>query len=361
MKKLVKFVRIVLSVLIVFGWYKGMQALIDFHYSCCPELYGTPINRLLMYLPILMAVLLMPCATAGAAMLSGYRLHKLHLLFLEITQPDKLRVRLTRKLGGRIIYLPPRTDGTSPYVLTCCSAYLSLAVLAVPLAVLAVIFWRMPASRYLNNYLLSVLLWIFLWPMLPTKNSFVDRILSFRKSRDLRRAWECNLHMYAAVEQKVKLVDMPEEWFQPYPAEIADHPIVRINNFNRASRLINQEREKEGYEVLRCFFDLEPKPDTHGLIAGAILNGAACEALADLPPMCLSQLDHPSLKLPWPGWDTQRLMAEYARALFLHRDEAEAAAILPKLEAALEKEERPRDGLEKLQRKAGILAETKAK
>ena len=94
------------------------------------------------------------------------------------------------------------------------------------------------------------------------------------------------------------------------------------------------------------------------MIASAILNGVMCEALGDLPPMCMSQLDHPSLKLPLPqNWENQRLLAEYARALFLHRDEAEAAAILPKLEAAFDKEGRTREGIEKLQRKAGILPE----
>ena len=196
------------------------------------------------------------------------------------------------------------------------------------------------------------------WPFLPTRSNVFDRILVFRKSRDLRRAWECSLHQNAAMDHKTKLRDMPAEWFLPYPEALKDEPLVMYANFNRAAWLISQDRYAEGYEVLRYFFDLVPAPKTHTMIASAILNGVMCEALGDLPPMCMSQLEHPSLKLPLPqNWENQRLLAEYARALFLHRDEAEAAAILPKLEAAFDKEGRTREGIEKLQRKAGILPE----
>ncbi len=358
MKKLVKLIRIALSALILYGWYKGYMALLDFHYACCPELHETSINYALVFLPLLCYFLLaiFPLAMMNAA--SGYKLHKLHWLFLEITQPDKLRIRWTKKLGFAARLLPPRTDGTSPYVFYWLGVYFCMAALAVILGVLLVICWRTPAARYLAIAFPAALVWVFLMPILPTKNNALDRVLAFRRSRDLRRAWECNLHITAATERKEKLADMPDEWFLPYPKELADHSLVRYANFNRASRLINLDREAEGYEALRYFFDLTPAPQTHGMIASAILNGAICEALIDLPPMCLSQLDHPSLKLPLPpNWETQRMLAEYARALFLHHDEAEAAAILPKLEAAFEKDGRTREGIEKLQRKAGLLTD----
>lgn len=358
MKKLVKLIRIALSALIVFGWYKGYMALLNFHYACCPELHATALNQWLVFLPLVCCFLLMVFPITAIAMGSGYQLHKLHWLFLEITKPDKLRVRWTKKLGWSVRLLPPRTDGTSPYVCYSLSGYMCFGALALLLTLLAVVCWRTPAARYLNILAPACLLVVIAWPLLPTRSNVFDRIRVFRKNRDLRRAWECNLHITAAFERKEKLTDLPDEWFLPYPAEIADDPIVRYANFNRASWLINQDRWAEGYEVLRYFFDLVPAPKTHAMIASAILNGVMCEALGDLPPMCMSQLDHPSLKLPLPqNWENQRLLAEYARALFLHRDEAEAAAILPKLEAAFDKEGRTREGIEKLQRKAGILPE----
>lgn len=361
MKKLVKFIRIVLSVLIVFGWYKLFMVLNDFHYACFPELHATPINNALVFLPLLCFALLVIFPITAIPMASGYQLHKLHWLFLEITKPDKLRIRWTKKLGWSTRLLPPRTDGTSPYVLYWCSVSLLVAAFAAILGALMVICWHTPAARYLIIDFPAVLLWVFLAPVLP-KNNHLDHILAFRKSRDLRRAWECNLHTIAAVEQKVKLRNMPEEWFLPVPAALQDEPLVQYYNFNRAAWLISQDRWTEGYKELQYFFDLKPTPKTHTMIAMAILNGVVCEALgedengAKFPPMCMSQLDHPSLKLPLPpDWEAQRLQAEYARALFLHHDEAEAAAILPKWEAALDKAGRDHEGIEELQRKAGLL------
>lgn len=355
-KKLITVIRLALSALVLYGWYKGIWALFDLHYTSCPELHIAPLRHAPLYLGLAAAILLLPLPATGITLLSGYRLHRFHWLFLEITRPDKLHIRLTKKPGWTIRMLPPRTDGTSPYVVYWCAGDICMAALALILGLLTVLLWRTPAARYLLIAFPAVLVWVFLMPLLPTKRSPLDRVLAFRRSRDLRRAWECNMHVTAAGEKKEKLEDMPEEWFLPYPAELADHPIVRYANFNRASRLINQDRYAEGYEALQYFFDLKPTPVTKPLVAGAILNGALCEGLGDLPPMCLSQLDHPVLKHPLPkGWQTQYLYAEYTRALFLHHDEQEAAAILPKLEAALDRDGRSRNGLDKLQRKAGLL------
>lgn len=359
MKKLVKLIRIALSALIIFGWYKGYMALLNFHYACCPELHATALNQWLVFLPLVCCFLLMVFPITAIAMGSGYQLHKLHWLFLEITKPDKLCIRLTKRFGYSVRLLPPRTDGTSPYVCYSLSGYMCFGALALLLTLLAVVCWRTPAARYLNILAPACLMVVIAWPFLPTRSNVFDRIRAFRKNRDLRRAWECSLHQNAAMDHKTKLRDMPAEWFLPYPEALKDELLVMYANFNRAAWLISQDRYAEGYEVLRYFFDLVPAPKTHTMIASAILNGVMCEALGDLPPMCMSQLDHPSLKLPLPqNWENQRLLAEYARALFLHRDEAEAAAILPKLEAAFDKEGRTREGIEKLQRKAGILPES---
>lgn len=367
MKKIVKLIRIVLVAAVLFAWYQVYTALFEAHYASFPAMYDTKLNLLPVYVPLVLFLLLLPFPVAGICIRSGYRLHRMQWLFLEITKPDKLRVRLTKKFGYSARLLPPRTDGTSPYLCYLLSGYLCFAALGLLTALLAVLCWRTPAARYLNILCPACLLVVIAWPLLPTRRNPFDTALSFRKSRDLRRAWECNLHTLAALDDKVKLSKMPEEWFLPYPDELKDEPLVMYGNFNRAAWLCNQERYAEAYEGLRYFFDLKPEPRTHHLIAMAILNGVVCEALGEdengkpLPPMCMSQLDHPSLKLPLPPeWEAQRLQAEYARALFLHHDEAEATAILPKLEAALDKAGRDHEGIEKLQRKAGLLAEDAA-
>lgn len=364
MKKLLKLIRIVLCALVIFAWYRGMQGFIQFHYAACPELYRTHINALLYVLPLLPTILLLMLPITWLCLRAGFTLHRMHLLFLEVTQPDKLRIRLTKKLGWQIRLLPPRTDGTSPLATYFLARYLCYGGMAVLFLVLTALLWATPASRFTGPLCLIWLLYAVLMPLLPSKANGLDAYLTFRQSRDLCRAWECAQHMTAQMEKGIKLQDMPAEWFLPYPAALQAHPLVRLNNFNRASRLINQDHHLEAYEILRPFFDLTPTPETNLLIAGSILNGTICEALgedengAKLPPMCMSQLDHPTLKLPLPPtWEYTRLQAEYARALFMHHDEVEAAALLPKLEAAMTKAGRTREGIEKLQRKAGLLPE----
>lgn len=355
-KKLVKLIRVVLAAMFIFVWYKGMVSFVEFHYRCCPELYGTEVNTALFFILLLLMALLQMIPVTGLCLLSGYRLHRMRLLFWEITKADKLQIRLTRKFGWSVRLLPPRTDGTSPIAMYWLGKHLCFVVWTVLFGVLAAICWRTPAAQYMNLFFLTGTFVVVMTSLLPARNNGIDHFLTFRKSRDLRRAWECSLHLIAAADNKTKLRDMPAEWFLPYLEALKDEPLVKYANFNRSAWLIAQERYAEGYEALRYFFDLKPAPQTHGMIAMAILNGAVCEALADLPPMCLSQLDHPSLKLPLPiEWEAQRLQAEYARALFLHHDESEAAAILPKWKAALDKAGRDYEGVEKLQRKAGLL------
>ena len=358
MKKPLKLIRIILAVLIYLAWMTGVHTFIDFHAEAYPELYTADFNPLPYFLLLIMTFILLVFPITWMSLRAGYKLHRIHLLFLEITQPDQLRVRWTKKLGWQIRLLPPHTDGTSPIAAYYLGRYLCYIATAVLFGVLTAILWRTPASRFLSMFFLFWVLYALLIPLLPIRSNGLDAYLALRKSQDLRRAWECSLHLNAAMEQKKKLRDMPAEWFLPYPEELKDEPLVMYANFNRSAWLISQDRYAEGYEGLRYFFNLTPAPKTHSMIAMAILNGVMCEALGDLPPMCMSQLDHFSLKLPLPqNWENQRLLAEYARALFLHHDEVEAAAILPKLEAAFEKEDRPRDSIEDLQRKAGILPE----
>lgn len=353
MNKFIKLLRAGASVGVVIAWYKGMRALVDFHYACCPELYDTPISMPLVVLPLLGLLLILPFFVTALLMASGYRLHRTQWFFLEITKPDKLRFRLTKRPGWTVRVLPLRTDGTSPYAVYWFSSYICFAALFVLFTVLAALCWRTPASRSLNIFAMGFGLWVFLMPLLPVKRNALDQVLVFRKSRDLRRAWECHLHIYAGIEQKIKLQDMPDEWFLPYPAEIADHPLVRTANFNRSSRLINQDRFHEGYDILRYFFDLKPAPETNGTIAGAILNGAICEALAELPPRCLGQLDHPSVQyMTPPSWQGRVLTVKYARALFLNHDAQEAAALLSQCEERLKTDDRDANIIRLLREKA---------
>ena len=196
--------------------------------------------------------------------------------------------------------------------------------------------------------------------LLPRKNGtdFLSRVLILRRGKDYVRAWECSAHISYALSLGKKLMDMPEEWFQTYSAETAEDIYVSNCIINGSSRLIRQFRFQEAYAMLRPLFDLKPMPENHQVIACSILNGAICEAADDLPPMCLSQLEHTSVKyMTPPAWQPRLLTAKYARALLLNHDEAEAAVLLEEMTKHIEQNDIDRRLVLLLQEKTGAKEE----
>lgn len=331
------------------GWLLGM------HRSAVPQADSLDAAAAAFTIGLVLLILLLPVGVALIGLCRGYKLHRLHVLFIEVTHKEKLHIRLTGHLGFRVHMLPPRTDGTSPSTLYLLSVHLYFLGAVLLMALLTLVTWQTAMARgfMVLGFGFSMGVAVML---LPQKNTdALSRVLKFRRSHDLQRAWECAVSITAAMADGKRLDDMPEEWFLPYPAELMNDAAVQVCTFNRSSWLICHDRELEGYEALRPLFDLVPRPETHQTIAGALLNGAVCEALNDLPPMCLSQLDHPSLKYMTPArWERAVLTAKYARALLLHQDPEEAAAILPALEKLVTEENRGRETLARLQAKAGI-------
>ena len=356
-KKLFTYLRVILlfalAALAFWGiWALGMQ-----HHFACPELYapGSSDYAWLTTTLFVLIFLLMPLLESIGELLTGYRLHRMRILFIEFTHQEKLRVRLSKRPGWGAFLVPPRVDGSSPYRLAMLSLPLSLALLAVLHLALAAAFWHTgPAKAVL--IIPAVCLGLIVVTLLPRRNGsdYLSLLLAFRNP-DKLRAWECAMHISAALGDGKKLMDMPEEWFQRYPAEVADDPYVSNCIISGSSRLMRQGRFAEAYDMLRPMYDLVPAPDTHPIIACALLNGAICEALEDRQPMCLSQLEHPSLKYMCPPtWEPRRRTAQYARALFLNHDEAEAAALLPAIEKDVAEDQTDGALIRRIQEKAGI-------
>ena len=333
----------------------GMIRLDAMHREACPQLYLPGVSQ--SWLPIAGAVigcLLTPVVHAIAGKLSGYRVEEIAILFIRISFRDKISVRLGRAAFG-VVMLPPRLDGTSPFrrVLLCVPLYTGALTLLSLL--LMIPCWNSAAFRslLLPFFFFFSMTLVRLW---PRRNGFdaLTVVSAYSRSADLVRAWECAVHINKALSEKKALQDMPDAWFQTYPAELAENPYVANCMISGSSRLIRQERYAEAYETLRPLLDLEPAPDTHQTIACAVLNGAICEVMAELPPMCLSQLEHQSVKYMCPpAWQGRALTAKYARAIFLRHDEAEAAAILAEISRLPDGQ---RDGpiIRQMQEKAGV-------
>lgn len=362
-RKLITYLRIIGLIALAGLSLWGIVALGVMHRRTCPELYRSGQNDHMWVYFVLLALifLLLPLLHSLGGLMSGYRLYRLGFLLIEVTHQEKLRIRLTRRAGFGAFMLPPRTDGTSPCVLHLLSLPLSLFALAGVFLLLVAIFWQRGISRTLVMMPLVCVSFAVI-QLLPRRNGSdaVSCLLAFR-NRDKRRAWECAMHISAALNEGRKLMDMPEAWFQTYPAEVADDLYVSNCIINGSSRLIRQRRFAEAYEMLRPLIDLAPTPETHQRVACVLLNGAICEALAahengpKLPPMCLSQLEHDSIKYMLPSsWTPRLLTAKYARALFIDHDETAAAALLDEIGKIPDPEQIDADLLRLMQEKAGL-------
>lgn len=356
-RKLINLVRIIvlIALLLLAGW--GLVTLGTLHQQSCPELYAPGSSDYLWLYLVLVVVtfLLIPVMSSVGGLLSGYRLYRMKILFLEVTQQEKLRLRLTRRMGYGTVLVAPRTDGTSPCKLAMLSLPLLMTALAALLLGLAAIFWQTGAARVLlivPFFCLGAAA-VFL---LPRRNGSdnLSLLLAFR-NKDRQRAWECAMHITAALSDGRKLADMPEEWFQQYPAEVADDLYVSNCIVNGSSRLIRQRRFSEAYDMLKPLFNLAPAPETYQTVACTLLNGAICEAMADLPAYCLNQLEHDAIKYMLPAnWTSRLLTAKYARALFIDHDEAVAAALLDEIGKKPDPDQIDADLLRLMQQKAGL-------
>lgn len=333
------------------------------HQHTYPQYYDTqasmPFAPILFF--ILLIFVLMPLSQVGAGFASGYSLYHLQLPFLNICSKGKVRPRLSRQLRPGIHMLPPRTDGTSPYRLYLLSLPLTILLVILLTALLTALCWSTAAARtFLPLTLASTAALCVL--LLPRKNrDLLAPLFLFPRASEVQRAWECTLHITAALSEDKRLHDMPGEWFAVAPPVHTENSYVQVYTINSASRLMRQYRFSEAYALMRPLFDLTPAPETHQTIACSILNGAVCEAIEELPPMCLSQLEHTSVKymLP-PTWQPRLALAKYARALVLDHNEGEAAAFLPEIEKAIADGKTDGTLLRMLQEKAGVVPHEEA-
>lgn len=311
----------------------GMLALDQAHRAAFPALAQEELSTGALFLGMLLYVLGMPFAgwLLGAA--SGCRLQEMHLIFLSVTGQQGLQVRFTRRFGLGVSLLPPRTDGTSPYVLPSLSRLVWGGLLGGAALLATAAAWAQPAARTL--LVLDLLYALFLLVTLLPRSRRDDAIslyLDLKRSREFRRTWECAQCILSAQRAGKSLADMPPEWFLTAPPAKVEHVLMQVHAVNSASYLMPQLRFREAYAIVEPLLALQPAPETHESIACAILNGAICEALADLPPCCLLQLDHPSVRyMTPPPWRVRRLLAEYARTLVVDRDAQLAARLLERI------------------------------
>ena len=355
-RKLINLLRIAAFILLIAAVTQALWILLDLHWALCPQSLSTDMLAPLLVSLFSAFALCMPAAACGISSLAGWRAHTVHIFFVRFTWKDKLRVRFTLRPAYSLRMLPPRVDGASPWVLPLLAPIIYMTAVSVLLALTACFTWQWVIARIFLCASLGALMGAG-FILLPGKNDRLLQALRFRRDARYRQAWECSHHIAAAVAENHRLADMPEAWFPALPAALLDDRNVRYVMYHRAVWLIRTGREQEGYEALLPLLSLTPAPDTYACIALSILNGAIVEALNDLPPRCLKQLDDPAVKYMTPAYaELSRNLALYARALFLHHDEQKAASLLPEIEKRFTPDtDAAALTLRRLQEKAGVL------
>lgn len=327
--------RILLLLALGVGLVWGYSALNAAHQAAYPGLYAAP-SFLLILLAIFLLLVTTPLVMGLIGTACGYQLKLLQLPFLEITRREQLRVRLNGRIRFGILMLPPCTDGTAPCLLLVASSFLYHGALAGLTLLLTAVFWQTSAARSLL-YAAFLLLLFLLVSLLPKANRLdgLSMLLALRRSREFRRSWACTMHINAALLDDRRLIDMPEEWFLTELPSRISHPFIQTHVTNSVSRRMRQGRFDEAYALLQPLLSIPPTPATHTVVACSILNGAVCEALAELPPVCLNQLEQPSVQyMTPPAWQPRRLTALYAHTLLIDRDDKKAGELLAQLRQA---------------------------
>lgn len=353
-RRLFNFVRVIFLVAVLIAAIWGTMQISSAHREAFPHYHAQRGSGLLLVLLLLVWYISVILLRVGTGRLSGYRLYHLQLPFVEVCRQGKVKLRLSKHILPGLFMLPPRTDASSPYRLYMLTVPLSLLLLVVITIVLIPLCWATAAARQIITLPLVCIAVLFCLLLPRRQNDLLTQLLDFRHPENLR-AWECTMHISAALSEDKLLIDMPAEWFPDKPLVLADNINVQIHTINGASRMIQQQHFTEAYELLHPLFDLRPTPENHPSIACAFLNGAVCEAMTGLPPTCLSQLDHPSVQyMTPPTWHGRMLTAKYARALFVTHDENEASALLKEIEAVIRTDRRDQHIVRILQEKAGL-------
>lgn len=354
-RKLLNWIRILLVAAVIIALFYGFMQVYGLHMRSFPQHYAnSAITNLIPFVAALVLFPLPPIVRVQLARRGGYRLYWMQLLFLEVCRGGKVKLRFNGRIRLGMLMLPPRTDGTSPYRLYLLAMPLILLGSAVLLALLAALLWETAAFLVLFSLALMSLVGCCVL-LLPNKNGdSLSLFFALNRHPELVRTCECSAYISAALSDGMLLADMPEDWFISEPPVLTDSIHVQVHTINSASWLIQHQRFADAYALLRPLFDLQPAPENHQSIACTILNGAICEALADLPPMCLNKLDHPSVQYMTPAaWQGRLLTAKYARALLLEHDEAAADALLKECEALSKNDARDANIVRLLQEKAG--------
>lgn len=346
MKKSFKYLLILLGALMGFGLGFAIVAMLE----RIPNLSRPALLLLyllvfaLLYAFFLIQIILHEAGHLLFGLLTGWRFVSFRIANIMWLRGADGRVRRVRYslagTAGQCLLAPPlwREKGFPCALYNLGGVIMNLAT-AVIFGMLTFIFWNQPiaalilAEAALSGLLVGVTNGVPLPGLLVANDG--SNMVSLLRSRDARRALWIQMSLAAAQAQGLRLRDMPEEWFAPFPEASMRNPLVSATAAFAANRLMDELNLPAAEQAIRAVLAKEQGvlPLYRALLT---FDGACCELLAGQPADLTAQLDAPAVQQVMKAMKTNVsvLRSQLIVALLHQRDEAQAAAHLAAFEKA---------------------------
>ena len=287
-----------------------------------------------------------------AGLMSGYSFVSFNILGFIWQKDAEGKLRIGRMqiagAGGQCLMAPPEYNGGDfPFTLYNLGGPLVNLVFAALFGLLA---WLIPSAPLrlllIPEALVGVMFAILNGLPLPVLHLQNDgtNLLCIRRDAHARRAFWVQMSFAAAAARGVRMKDMPEDWFAPFPDEAMDNPIVCAVAVMNTSRLIDQMDFGAAEEAIRTL--LSRQKGVLGLYrASMACDGAVCELIAGRPGAITAILGEQEIQqiLTTMKAHPAVLRTQYALALLKDRDADKAQSLLERFNAAARKHPNPQE------------------
>lgn len=306
-----------------------------------------------LYLAFLVQIIIHEGGHLLCGLMSGYQFVSFNVLgFIWQKGADgKLtlgRMPLAGGAGGQCLMAPPEYDGGRfPFTLYNLGGVLANLVFSGLCVLLA---WGIPAAPVrillISQAVVGIALALLNGLPLPLAALQNDgkNLLCIRRDETARRAFWVQMSIAAEIARGVRLKDMPEDWFAPFPEASLDNAIVCAIPVMNTSRRMDQLDFPVALREIRTL--LAREKGVIGIYRTTMTcDGAVCELLAKQPGPLTAALhgkehqqimkglkNHPSI-----------LRTQYALALLHEKDAGKAAKLLSAFEAAAKKHPNPQE------------------
>lgn len=336
MKKAAKFLMILLGAALGLGLGVGLAMMLD----RMPEL---PVGAMIavdllaltmLYGYFLLNVILHEAGHLLFGLLTGWRFVSFRIgSALWRRGPDG---RLTRSkfslagTAGQCLMAPPpwREEGFPCVLYNLGGVIVNIATAAI-FALAAWALWARPLAALLLIEGAAVALVMGVTNGVPLPGMAVandgSNLVSMLRSRHARRALWIQMSVAAAQAEGMRLADMPETWFAPFPEAAMDNPLVASVAVFAANRQMDALNLPGAEAAIRSL--LRRKTGVLPIYRSLLtLDGACCELIVGRPGDLTEAFATPAVQQIVKGMKTHItiLRAQYIVALLRDRDEAQA-------------------------------------